>query len=311
VSWESLDASLEAVTMRSCLHCRSTLRKAGFGSVSVEGCEHCGGVWFDRGELTAAARRQDGLLKEVEERFEPEAYEPEPRTRKRCPNCGVGLFPFTLDHTPGLTLDGCAKCKGVWLDDRELQVIHERLHGGASETRPAEGAGGRRAGVRQKARQAVTVLVRVACPNCGESNPVSSLVCWACAAPLAVQRGKLCPRCDEPLSIEELDDVRVDNCKECAGVWLEAGELRKIVAPGPTEVAFFQRLLGEVGITLDASFETRAMLLCPGCTAVLQREVLKEGAVRVDRCPTCEGLWLDAGELSALAEQGIDSVRSG
>ncbi|PIZ34391.1 MAG: hypothetical protein COY42_28760 [Armatimonadetes bacterium CG_4_10_14_0_8_um_filter_66_14] len=66
-----------------------------------------------------------------------------------------------------------------------------------------------------------------------------------------------------------------------------------------------------MGITLDASFETRAMLLCPGCTAVLQREVLKEGAVRVDRCPTCEGLWLDAGELSALAEQGIDSVRSG
>jgi Zn-finger nucleic acid-binding protein len=296
--------------MRSCPHCKSVLRKAGFGSVSVDGCERCGGLWFDRGELTAAARRQDGLLKEVEARFEPEAYEPEPKTRKRCPDCGVGLFPFKLDHTPGITLDGCAKCKGVWLDDQELQVIHERLHRGAPGTRPSGPAAEPLAAVRQKARQAVTVLVRVACPNCGESNPASSLVCWSCGVPQSKQRGRLCPRCDEPLSVEEFDGISVDNCKECAGVWLEAGELRKVVEQGPTEVAFFQRLLGEVGINLDAEFETRAMLLCPGCTVVLQREVLKSAAARVDRCPTCEGIWLDAGELSTLAEHGVDSVQS-
>jgi uncharacterized protein len=33
-----------------------------------------------------------------------------------------------------------------------------------------------------------------------------------------------CPRCDGKLYEKEFDDVRVDRCDKCGGIWLDAGE---------------------------------------------------------------------------------------
>lgn len=38
-----------------------------------------------------------------------------------------------------------------------------------------------------------------------------------------------CPRCNASLKISEHDGVMVDVCQECKGVWLDRGELEKIV----------------------------------------------------------------------------------
>lgn len=40
-----------------------------------------------------------------------------------------------------------------------------------------------------------------------------------------------CPRCDGPLLDEkERDGVTIDVCRQCRGVWLDRGELEKIIA---------------------------------------------------------------------------------
>ncbi len=40
---------------------------------------------------------------------------------------------------------------------------------------------------------------------------------------------KMCPQCQQPLHQVERWGVQLDVCKNCQGVWLEAGELEQIV----------------------------------------------------------------------------------
>jgi len=39
----------------------------------------------------------------------------------------------------------------------------------------------------------------------------------------------LCPRCQVPLSMSERQGVEIDYCPQCRGVWLDRGELDKIL----------------------------------------------------------------------------------
>ena len=38
-----------------------------------------------------------------------------------------------------------------------------------------------------------------------------------------------CPKCDVPLAMSERQNVEVDYCPNCRGVWLDRGELDKII----------------------------------------------------------------------------------
>ena len=38
-----------------------------------------------------------------------------------------------------------------------------------------------------------------------------------------------CPNCDETLVMTERQDVEIDYCPKCRGVWLDKGELDKII----------------------------------------------------------------------------------
>ena len=44
------------------------------------------------------------------------------------------------------------------------------------------------------------------------------------------QAGKLnCPKCDGKLVETEYENIKIDICNSCTGVWLDAGELAQIV----------------------------------------------------------------------------------
>ena len=49
-----------------------------------------------------------------------------------------------------------------------------------------------------------------------------------------------CPRCDGNLKEVKFEDVLIDTCEKCGGIWLDSGELEQLTrkeTPG-----FFQRL---------------------------------------------------------------------
>jgi hypothetical protein len=52
-----------------------------------------------------------------------------------------------------------------------------------------------------------------------------------------------CPRCDGKLHEMTFDDVRIDRCDKCHGIWLDSGELEQIIeqenAPGRWLKAFW------------------------------------------------------------------------
>ena len=41
--------------------------------------------------------------------------------------------------------------------------------------------------------------------------------------------GMLCPACRVPLTMSERQGVEIDYCPQCRGVWLDRGELDKII----------------------------------------------------------------------------------
>lgn len=38
-----------------------------------------------------------------------------------------------------------------------------------------------------------------------------------------------CPRCDGPLKESTVDEVAIDTCEKCGGVWLDSGELQQLI----------------------------------------------------------------------------------
>lgn len=48
---------------------------------------------------------------------------------------------------------------------------------------------------------------------------------------------------------------------------------------------------------------------CPGCTGVMKP--LQAGAVELDRCTFCKGLWFDAGELEKVLGKKLSGALGG
>lgn len=84
-----------------------------------------------------------------------------------------------------------------------------------------------------------------------------------------------CPRCGAPLEAGEDGGLR---CATCCGVFLPRSPLRAELFADP-----------EVG-----GASPRAALRCPGCGAEMR--TLRIEDAEIDRCSSCGGVWMDAGE---------------
>ena len=49
--------------------------------------------------------------------------------------------------------------------------------------------------------------------------------------------GMLCPHCQVPLAMTSRQNIEIDYCPKCRGVWLDRGELDKIIEKSLSEVA--------------------------------------------------------------------------
>ncbi len=84
--------------------------------------------------------------------------------------------------------------------------------------------------------------------------------------------------------------VEVDQCPRCTGIWLDAGELEPLLnamTPPPA-----------LDRTAPTCADDEAPMRCPRCGAVAV--LVATPAAQINRCSACQGLWLDAHELSKL-----------
>lgn len=108
-----------------------------------------------------------------------------------------------------------------------------------------------------------------------------------------------CPHCTKEVLIAlEFNEIEVDYCTACKGVWLDAGELELILGDAEKTVAFLS--LGSPATVPDGE-TTRE---CPECDQQMTKEATQgEPPVIFDHCPNQHGLWLDAGELDTILDQ--------
>ncbi|WP_375764859.1 zf-TFIIB domain-containing protein [Archangium gephyra] len=124
-----------------------------------------------------------------------------------------------------------------------------------------------------------------------------------------------CPLCEkELLRPLRVSQVEIDTCPRCHGLWFDRGELERF--PDRLPARSFLAMKGQsfsrcrkghpVGRAEAVCPTCRSEpVRCPACAERLRRVVTS--ASPVDVCPSCEGVWLDAGAFEALA--GVTDTR--
>jgi Zn-finger nucleic acid-binding protein len=108
-----------------------------------------------------------------------------------------------------------------------------------------------------------------------------------------------CPVCQESAMITlELDEVEIDYCTKCEGIWLDAGELELLL--GEQEKA--KALLDSFKIDLESTEKIRK---CPICDKKMLKVIVgsSKPVLLIDKCRRGDGLWFDRGELENIFEK--------
>lgn len=99
--------------------------------------------------------------------------------------------------------------------------------------------------------------------------------------------------------------VPYETCELCGGVFLEKADLTKIETRASGRTRKVDRAVGvfERSLKVAKARLTHVSPSCPRCKEeMFEREWRMGTMVMIDICISCEGVWLDAGELEALEE---------
>ncbi|PIE17376.1 MAG: hypothetical protein CSA65_09090 [Proteobacteria bacterium] len=112
-----------------------------------------------------------------------------------------------------------------------------------------------------------------------------------------------CPHCAIGMVEQYFNDLEIDACPQCGGIWFDRGELEQVAA---------ESLGGGLGRLDRAGGRAPTVaglcrpvgptpLRCPACGDPLINYVfIDDEGLAVDICGLCEGIWLDEGELAAF-----------
>ncbi len=108
----------------------------------------------------------------------------------------------------------------------------------------------------------------------------------------------ICPACDRNLSPVKVGELSVDICSTgCGGVWFDKGELQTLEQSPNIASEHVLRPVRNSAVVIDHSRER----LCPRDRHKLSRVYDRGHAdLYIDECNTCDGIWLDSGELAEV-----------
>jgi len=102
----------------------------------------------------------------------------------------------------------------------------------------------------------------------------------------------ICPKCQNDMEAIEYEGVEVDRCKNCQGIWFDAGESHWL---GDEDAA----AAIDTGDSMTGR-QTNAIdrYRCPRCGGGMLRRVdPKRPQVQYEECTSCRGSFFDAGEF--------------
>lgn len=101
-----------------------------------------------------------------------------------------------------------------------------------------------------------------------------------------------CPNCNNAMIVLQMQEVEIDLCVDCEGIWLDSGELEILLQDADRA----KELLG----SFDVISTDEKARKCPIC--LKRMEKISAGSVVLDRCKRGDGLWFDKGELKSILD---------
>ncbi len=108
-----------------------------------------------------------------------------------------------------------------------------------------------------------------------------------------------CPVCKVPLTNMSYDGVSFAECPQCAGIWLHRDGLKQLKAQNVEHL----NQIDVMNVPQKVAVSQPAIMDCPECGYAMERfRYMIDSPVMLDCCNTCDGLWIDDGELTQMVE---------
>jgi Zn-finger nucleic acid-binding protein len=108
----------------------------------------------------------------------------------------------------------------------------------------------------------------------------------------------LCPVDKIPAIVVEYNEIELDYCTKCHGVWFDAGELELLLASSGAggHEAFLEAVLDKEAVGIKEKKRR-----CPICHQKMKKSYADpRNRTLVDICPDGHGIWFDGGEVERL-----------
>ena len=113
-----------------------------------------------------------------------------------------------------------------------------------------------------------------------------------------------CPACSNLMIVVEHENIELDYCTECSGVWFDAGELELLLERMQLEGS---SLSLDGILTSPEAKSAEKKRKCPICRQKMKKATVgREPEVLIDACQRGDGLWFDKGEVIQLITQLSD-----
>jgi len=111
----------------------------------------------------------------------------------------------------------------------------------------------------------------------------------------------ICPACKNDALIVEYNNIELDYCPACRGVWFDSGELELLLESAGLE--HYQRFLAHINSAPEAVTSEKKRK-CPICRRKMKKSYIDEDKkIMVDICPGGHGIWFDGGEVTQLLKE--------
>ena len=105
-----------------------------------------------------------------------------------------------------------------------------------------------------------------------------------------------CPDCKAPLVVLELNEIEIDYCFSCSGIWLDAGELELLLENEDERNDLLSTLIEDYN-------HPERPYKCPICSKkMIKVHVGDNKELLIDKCTNDDGLWFDKGELQDVVQ---------
>jgi len=116
----------------------------------------------------------------------------------------------------------------------------------------------------------------------------------------------ICPACKSDTLIVEYNNIELDYCPACKGVWFDSGELELLL-----ECAGLENCQSYISDTIDVpeAVTSEKKRKCPICRRKMKKIYIDEDKkIMVDICRNGHGIWFDGGEVAQLIKEIADKA---